>query len=125
MNYLNEIKNFNNLIFKKQNIFYLILIFVIFSLDRISKIKILEDFNDEIYFVNNFLNLDLIWNIGIGFGFLSTESTIIYNLVTLLIGSVVGILIYVSLVSDNFDKLFLSFSISAPFLPIRTPGFDV
>ena len=108
MNYLNEIKNFNNLIFKKQNIFYLILIFVIFSLDRISKIKILEDFNDEIYFVNNFLNLDLIWNIGIGFGFLSTESTIIYNLVTLLIGSVVGILIYVSLVSDNFDKLIYS-----------------
>ena len=108
MNYLNKIKNFNNLIFKKKKIFYLILIFVIFSLDRISKIKILEDFNDEIYFVNNFLNLDLIWNIGIGFGFLSTESTIIYNLVTLLIGSVVGILIYVSLVSDNFDKLIYS-----------------
>ena len=27
--------------------------------------------------------------------------------------------------SDNFDKLFLSFSISAPFLPIRTPGLEV
>ena len=27
--------------------------------------------------------------------------------------------------SDNFDRLFLSFSISAPFLPIRTPGLDV
>ncbi len=108
MNYLNEIKNFNNLIFKKQNIFYLILIFVIFSLDRMSKIKILEDFSDETYFINDFLNLDLIWNIGIGFGFLSTESTIIYNLVTLLIGSVVVILIYVSLISDNFDKLIYS-----------------
>ena len=50
----------------------------------------------------------MIWNIGIGFGFLSTESTIIYNLVTLLIGSVVVILIYVSLISDKFDKLIYS-----------------
>lgn len=108
MNYLNEIKNFNNLIFKKQNIFYLILIFVIFSLDRISKIKILEDFNDEIYFVNNFLNLDLIWNIGIGFGFLSTDLSLFYNLVTLIIGIVILFLIYIFGTSKNIDKLIYS-----------------
>ena len=26
---------------------------------------------------------------------------------------------------DSFDKLFLNFSISAPFLPIKTPGLEV
>ena len=29
------------------------------------------------------------------------------------------------LLSDYLESLFLSFSISAPFLPIRTPGFEV
>jgi len=103
-----DLKEIKNKIITKKNLYSLCVISIIFFLDRYTKLLILNNFNENSYYLNNFLNLDLIWNIGIGFGLFSTESTIIYNLVTLLIGSVVGILIYFSLVSDNFDKLIYS-----------------
>ena len=37
-------------------------------------------------YVNDYINFDLIWNIGIGFGLLSTNSSLFYNLITILIG---------------------------------------
>tara|TARA_B100001248_G_C27049048_1_gene304394 strand:- start:45 stop:536 length:492 start_codon:yes stop_codon:yes gene_type:complete len=103
-----DLKEIRNKIITKNNLYSLCVISIIFFLDRYTKLIILNNFNENSYYLNDFLNLDLIWNIGIGFGFLSTESTIIYNLVTLLIGSVVVILIYVSLISDKFDKLIYS-----------------
>ena len=77
---------------------------LIFFLDRISKFKIINNFNESAYFVNNYINIDLIWNIGIGFGLFSTNSSLLYNLVTLLIGVVIIILIYVFMKSDNIEK---------------------
>ena len=103
-----DLKEIRNKIITKNNLYSLCVISIIFFLDRYTKLIILNNFNENSYYLNDFLNLDLIWNIGIGFGFLSTESTIIYNLVTLLIGSVVVILIYVTLISDKFDKLIYS-----------------
>lgn len=108
MNFSNDLLNVKNLILKKQNIFYIFVIFTIFILDRISKIKVLEDINETTFFINDFLNLELIWNIGIGFGFLSTDSSIFYNSVTILIGSVILVLFYVFLTSKNLDKLIYS-----------------
>ena len=93
-----------NLIFKKNNIFFLFLILIIFILDRVSKIKILNEFSERTYFINDFLNIDLIWNIGIGFGFLSTVSPIYYNIVTAVIGFVIIAIIYIFIRSDNIDK---------------------
>ena len=103
-----DLKEIRNKIITKNNLYSLCVISIIFFLDRYTKLIILNNFNENSYYLNDFLNLDLIWNIGIGFGFLSTESTIIYNLVTLLIGSVVVILIYVTLISDKFDKIIYS-----------------
>ena len=54
--------------------------------------------------INNFLNIDLIWNIGIGFGLFSTESSIIYNSISLIIITVIAVLIYMLLKSTNIDK---------------------
>ena len=108
MNFSNDILKVKNLILKKQNVFYIFVIFTIFILDRISKIKVLQDINETVFFINNFLNLELIWNIGIGFGFLSTDSFIFYNSVTILIGSVILVLFYVFLTSKNLDKLIYS-----------------
>ena len=79
---LEEIKN---KIFKKENFYFLIIILVIFFLDRYSKIQILNDFSDKIFYVNNFLNFDLILNTGIGFGLLSSDSTFFYNTVSIII----------------------------------------
>ena len=107
MNYSNELANIKNRILKKKNIFFTLILIVVFTLDRISKNKILNDFNERTYFVNDFLNLDLIWNIGIGFGFLSTDTLLFYNLVTFLIGSVILILFYILITSKSIDNLII------------------
>ena len=88
----------------RHNLLFLIIVIATFSLDRISKFKIINNFNENTYFINDFINFDLIWNIGIGFGLLSTSSSILYEIVTLVIGLVILILIYISITSDKFDK---------------------
>ncbi len=77
----------NFLRFKKL-IINLSIIFFIFFIDRISKIYILnivEDVGNVDIYINNFLNLILVWNTGIGFGVLSFEEQITYNLITAII----------------------------------------
>ena len=103
-----EIDDIKNLIFKKQNILFALIILIIFIIDRISKINIINNFNENSYFINSFTNLDLIWNVGIGFGFLSTDSNLIYGLITLFIALVILMLIYMLILSNNLDKLIYS-----------------
>ena len=55
-----------------------------------------------------FINLNLIWNIGIGFGLLSTNSSLFYNIVTILIGTVILLLIYFFTISNKLDKFIYS-----------------
>jgi len=83
--------------FSRKNIFYILIIIFIFLLDRFSKIYILnyveENGNIDIY-VNPFLNLILVWNTGIGFGLFSSEGTLFYNSITILIVLINIIIIY-------------------------------
>jgi signal peptidase II len=108
MNVLKSLTGRQNNFLKKENIYYLTFIIIIFFCDRLSKLKIISNFNENNYYVNDYINFDLIWNIGIGFGFLSTESSLFYNLVTLIIGIVILILIYIFGTSKNIDKLIYS-----------------
>ena len=101
-------KEIINKFFKKENFYSLILLLTIFSIDRFSKIKIIADFSDDIFFINEFLNFDLVWNTGIGFGLLSFNSSLYYNLISLLIFAVVLFLIFIGLKSDKFDKTIFS-----------------
>jgi signal peptidase II len=108
---MNLIKNFNQgkkLIFNKENIYALLFIILIFAFDRFSKIEIINNFNANTYFINDFINFDLIWNTGIGFGLLRSESNLIYNSITILIGIVIIILISICITSENFEKLIFS-----------------
>ena len=92
-----------NLSLKKIIIYFSILV-TIFFLDRLSKLYILNIFEKEnvvdIY-VNNFLNIILIWNSGIGFGLLSFDSSVIYNFVTMLIVLINIVILYLALKSNN------------------------
>ena len=104
---MNIVEAFNkrkNLFLKKKNIYSFLLIFIIFFLDRISKIKIINDFKESTFFVNDFINIELIWNTGIGFGILSSDNALVYNLITFLIGLVILILFYFAILSEFFDK---------------------
>ena len=108
MNFLASLKELRINLFKKENIFYLLFVIIIFFLDRISKSQIINKFNEFSHHVNNYINFDLIWNIGIGFGLFSSTSSIVYNLITIIIAIVILILIYIFLNSENLDKFIYS-----------------
>jgi len=93
---------------KKLLIYFLIVNFIFF-LDRITKIYILNlaEMNGTIdIFVNNFLNIILVWNSGIGFGLLSFEKDFIYNLITSLIIFINIIIVYLAINSNNSKSYF-------------------
>ena len=93
----------------KENYQFFILILLLFSIDRITKIKILDILqNKNFIFVNDFLNLTLVFNTGIGFGLLSFDEIIYYNLITLFILLIILILFFYMLKSSNREKLFFS-----------------
>jgi len=105
MNYNNKFKEKKNSFLKKENIFiFLIILFCVF-LDRYTKNEVIINFSENVFFINNFINIDLIWNTGIGFGFLSTESSLFYNLVSALVGVVIIVLCYFTIISEVADKL--------------------
>jgi signal peptidase II len=108
MNFLISLKEFKNHLLRKENIFFFIFIIIIFFLDRLSKLKIINNLNEVPFYVNDYINFDLIWNAGIGFGLLSTNSSLLYNLTTILIGTVIMSLIYFFILSNKIDKFIYS-----------------
>ncbi len=108
MNLLVNLKEIKNYFLKEENIYYFVLIIIIFFLDKYSKFIVINNFSERTYYINKYINIDLIWNIGIGFGFLSTDSSIFYNLVTLTIGVVIIALVYMFLKSSKVDKFIYS-----------------
>ena len=115
MNFLQGAQDLKNHFLKKENIFYFIIVIIIFFLDRFSKLEILNQFSENTHYINNFINFDLIWNTGIGFGLLSFNSSLFYNLVSILIGLVVLILIYIFLISEKYEKLIYALIIGGAF----------
>ena len=103
-----NLKNIKNFLLKKEIIICLILIILIYYFDRFTKDVIINYYNKNQIFINDYLNFDLIWNTGIGFGFFSTTSTNLYYLITILIGMVILGLLYLLLISDNIDKIIYS-----------------
>ena len=100
-----DLKEIKNKIVTKNNLYCLIVILIIFFLDRYTKLLILNNFSENTYYLNNYINLDLIWNIGIGFGFFSTDSNILYNLISLVIALVIIFLLYIFVTSETLDKM--------------------
>ena len=101
-------KEIKNKIFTRENLYCLIIISITFFLDRYSKILVLQKISENSYYVNNYLNLDLLWNTGIGFGLLSSNSSFLYNSITVVIALVIIFLIIISLKSDKFEKITFS-----------------
>ena len=110
-----SLKDKKDFFLKKENIYFFLMILSIFIFDRISKNYIINNFSDNTYYINDFINVNLIWNIGIGFGFLSTDSTLLYSLVTIVIGLVIFYLIYIFLISENLDKFVFSLILGGAF----------
>ena len=92
----------------KKKIYLFIFAFVLFTIDRISKILIIKNSLSEIY-INPFLNFSLVWNSGIGFGIFQLEPNIFYLLISIIITAINLILIYWMLTSSNYlESIFIS-----------------
>ena len=96
------LKNLN-----KNLLINILLIFLIFLFDRISKIYFINLDkklpNPEI-FSSKFLNITLIWNEGIAFGLLSFDQSNIYNSITLIIIIVIFIVGLMAVKSHGLKK---------------------
>ena len=83
---------------------------VCFALDRFSKTYILNILNNEgqvDFYVNQYLNIYLVWNTGIGFGLFSSENDIFYNLFTLIIIIINFVILYLAYVETKIKSVFL------------------
>ena len=72
----------------KRFLLYFLVLILIFFIDRITKIYIINlAAGAEILdiYLNQFINIFLIWNKGIGFGLLSFNNTNFYNFITIII----------------------------------------
>jgi len=97
--------------FFSKNFYISLLISVfIFTLDRISKIYVINlsksSFDIEI-FSSKFLNIILIWNEGIAFGLFSASHENWYNFLTLVIVFTALIILIMSIKQDGAQKYFL------------------
>ena len=93
----------------KKNFFInLLIIIIIFSLDRISKFYVIfkseTNLSSSLY-KSKFLNIDLIWNEGIAFGLFSFDQSLYYNLLTLVIILITLIISWLMLRAKGLEKI--------------------
>ena len=104
--------------FFKKNLLFFFIICLMFSLDRISKIYVINFFLDQniqSYYFNDFLNFVLIWNTGIAFGIFESEN-ILYHSISILIFIVICILIiWLFKSAQKFEKVSISIIIGGAF----------
>ena len=85
----------------------IIIVFLIFILDRFSKIYVVNldkvNYSPELY-KSKFLNINLIWNEGIAFGLLSFDQSNFYNLLSLLIAIIVLFIFFMIIKNNNIKK---------------------
>ena len=83
---------------------------IIFLIDRLTKLYILklaEIENSVDIYLTSYLNLYLIWNKGIAFGLLSMNESMIYNTITLIIGIIIIVILFMLWRNDNIQRYFL------------------
>ncbi len=92
---------------KRSFIINILIVLIIFFLDRFSKIFIIS-YNEKSLsadlFSSKFLNISLIWNEGIAFGLFSFEQDRLYDFLTILISIVVIVIFFMILKNDGMRK---------------------
>jgi|TARA_B110000037_G_scaffold190932_1_gene224148 signal peptidase II len=100
----------NKIVFKKFSL-NLIALGMIFLIDRLTKLyilKIAETQNSVDVYLTSYLNLYLIWNKGIAFGLFSMNESMIYNIITIIIGIIIIVILYSMWRNDNVQRYFLT-----------------
>ena len=97
---------------------HFIIIIIIFIIDRISKIYLVNlqaKGTDVDFYIFPFLNIYLAWNTGIGFGLFSTDPNIFYHFLTALIGIINLVLIILLFNLNDIRKYFISIILGGSF----------
>ena len=99
-------KFIKNIIFIK-----LLIISIVFFLDRISKIYVINLFNEtqlsEIYLLE-FINIYFVWNEGIAFGLLNFGNELFYNIISILIVIISLFILYLVFKSKDYSGYFFA-----------------
>lgn len=85
----------------------LLIVFLVYALDRISKTYIIyldKINNGSDIFLSSYLNISLIWNEGIAFGLFSFEKSYFYNVLSSAIAFVILILITMAVKNTGFKR---------------------
>ena len=96
----------------KKFFLYSAIVILIFILDRISKLYILNsvEINNEVnIYIFSFLKLYLVWNKGIAFGLFSFEQNSFYNFITILIIVINLVILIMIIKSNDIKSYFLMF----------------
>ena len=110
---MNNLSFFKIINYKKilslQNIISLIIASIIFFIDRVSKIKIIEKLeNQNKIFINDFINYELVWNTGIGIGLLNYNAGYFYNIISFIIFSVIIFITFILFKEEKNEKYLLA-----------------
>ena len=106
---MNISKNIKKKIFSKETIISLLVTFFVFILDRVTKTTIINhQLNNQSIFFNDYLNFELVWNTGIGFGLFSQNANIYYHLISLLIFTIIVFLTYLITKAIFVEKILFS-----------------
>ena len=93
---------------KKNYFINLIIIIIIFTLDRISKFYVISKSETNLsssLITSKFLNINLIWNEGIAFGLFSFQQKMYYNILTIVIISITLIILWMITRTKGLEKL--------------------
>ena len=89
----------------------LLIIIIIFSLDRVSKLYVVyldeKNYSSEL-FASKFLNINLIWNEGIAFGLFSFNQSNLYNFLSLIILVIILVVLIMITRSSGFKRCSLT-----------------
>ena len=96
----------------KENIIFLISVVILFFIDRYSKLKVINEYSEIPIFINDYLNIDLIWNTGIGFGLLSSTSSLYYSIISIVIAIIIVFILYLIFVGRLYDKIVFAIIVS-------------
>ena len=89
----------------------LVIILIVFIFDRVTKLYILklaEVENSVDVYIAPYLNIFLIWNKGIAFGLFSIDGSIIYNIITIIIGLIIIAILFMMLKNNNIQSYFFA-----------------
>ena len=93
----------------KKILLNLTLILVLFLIDRVSKIYVLNlaELNNVVdIYLTSYLNLYLIWNKGVAFGLIAFDDQSIYNVITFIILLIIVFLIIMTIKSKDIKQYF-------------------